>query len=161
MLSVIIYINSLCISATEQTKEKSIEILINENVTLKFEHTLASPVETSKESQLTIKYPKNEITIIPPKGSDITDLSEDIIHIQYQDMVHGINFSETISLFSKMNYYSTINGLDDFNLKITSTDNAELAHTTQNITHYNINWGDNQNFFIFYVDDIERIDDES
>lgn len=143
----ILLINSFCIIAEEPIQNSSVEIPINDNVILEFEKILVtnhSKLQAPQESQITIKYPKNEITILPPKGSTIESLSNDSINVQYNDDVHGINFTESLSLFSKMNYYSSIDGLDDFNVKITHTDNEDIYNMSENITQYTINWGNNQ-----------------
>jgi len=92
-------------------------------------------------------HPTDDLTIILPNGSIVTKISSASIDIQLYNKTETINISDIIVSFSKINFQQSIDGLDDYNVKInfkglitTSTNNPGIM-----TIEYTIDWGNGDN----------------
>lgn len=86
-------------------------------------------------------YPTDDITIITPDGSIITDLSTASVNVQVNDKIRIIYFSNTTDAFSNIDFRKSIDGLDDFNLYIDFTNYNTVSKLDSIIVNYTIDWG--------------------
>ena len=86
-------------------------------------------------------YPTDDITIITPDGSTITDLSTTSVNVQVNDKTRTIYFSNTTDAFSNIDFRKSIDGLDDFNLYIDFTNYNTVSKLDSIIVNYTIGWG--------------------
>ncbi len=86
-------------------------------------------------------YPTNDITIITPDGSTMTDLSTTSVNVQVNDKTRIIYFSNTTDAFSNIDFRKSIDGLDDFNLYIDFTNYDAASDLDLIIANYTIDWG--------------------
>lgn len=87
--------------------------------------------------------PTNDVMIIPPNGSIITHISRTSADIQLTNVKETtIYFSDTVDSLSKISFQKSIDGLDDFNLRINFDGylNA-LDVKSATIVDYAIDWG--------------------
>jgi DNA-binding MarR family transcriptional regulator len=84
---------------------------------------------------------KNEITIILPKGSKIRNISNNSVDIQLSNGSKTINFSDTVESISQISFSSSIDGLDDFNVKIDFVNYITASNLDATTTKYSVDWG--------------------
>jgi DNA-binding MarR family transcriptional regulator len=84
---------------------------------------------------------KNDITIIPPNGSKIRNISNNSVDIQLSKGSKTINFSDTVESISKISFSSSIDGLDDFNVKIDFVNYITDSNLGATIVKYSVDWG--------------------
>jgi len=86
-------------------------------------------------------HPTDDITIITPDGSTITDLSTASVNVQVNDKTRTIYFSSATDAFSNIDFSKSIDGLDDFNLYIDFTSYNTVSKLDSIIANYTIDWG--------------------
>ena len=86
-------------------------------------------------------HPTDDITIITPDGSTITDISPSSVNVQVNDKTRTIYFSNTTDAFSNIDFRKSIDGLDDFNLYIDFTNYNSVSNLDSIIANYTIDWG--------------------
>jgi len=86
--------------------------------------------------------PKEGVTIIPPVGSIVTHISSESVDIQFENESTTIYVSNMADSLSNISFHRSINGLDDFNMRISFAGyqaTSSLSSTT--IVNYSVDWG--------------------
>ena len=143
------------ISSSGSFKYDSNSVISDEKITLETKNDIIIELEAVNISNaiyseseeidpISINYPKNNIKIIPPHGSTITSLSNESIEIKVKDEITSLNHSETVTLFSAFNFCSSIDGLDEFTVKINTQESQINTFLKTNIENYSIFFGNDE-----------------
>jgi len=127
LITLMFLINGLCVLADESNENN----VINNTEDMQVIYPEAS----------SIVFPNEDITIIPPNGSKITNISSISVDIQLSNGSKTINLSDTVDSLSKISFHKSIDGLDDFNVKINFADYAAKSNLDETIVNYTIDWG--------------------
>jgi len=84
---------------------------------------------------------ENDITIILPNGSTITDISDTSMNVQISDKSKLVYFSDAVDSFSNVSFHKSIDGLDDFNVYINFAEYAAVSDIDWSVVNYTIDWG--------------------
>jgi DNA-binding MarR family transcriptional regulator len=84
---------------------------------------------------------EDDITIILPNGSTITDISDTSMNVQISNKSKLVYFSDAIDSFSNISFHKSIDGLDDFNVYIIFAEYAAVSDIDWSIVNYTIDWG--------------------
>jgi predicted transcriptional regulator len=141
ILTIIILINSIAVSFESIESKKDLK-KIDKNVKIEIESPDNPITSNDNEKKELITYPNNNIIVIPPNGSKIRYFSNESVDIKINGSLETIGYLETVSIFSPINFCSSIDGLDEYSIRISYTD-FKKNHTKDNITEYIIDWGNN------------------
>jgi len=111
---------------------------VEEDITKFSDMTMISTDSLTGMSSVAIE---NDITIILPNGSTITDISGTSVNIQLSNKSKTVYFSDTIDSFSNISFRKSIDGLDDFNVYINFVEYAAASDIDWGIVNYTIDWG--------------------
>ena len=120
-------------------------IRLDDNVVLEMDKLAmadANNLTVTPESNVAIRYTKNNIAIIPPEGSKIKRVSNTSLDLELEKGTTSIYYSEPVKIFTKVNFQSRIVDSDQFNLEVYYDDTVPLSPIDENLTSYRIDWGD-------------------
>lgn len=147
LLILIFLLNCSSVLAYESFESDPLTISIDEKIIIELEKIVLTDdarIRLPLENHISIKYPENDITIVLPDGSTIMSLSNTSIDIKLVKGIKTIDFSETVAIFTPINFYSSIDGLDDFTVKISYANCSDIPNINGNITTYTIDWENNE-----------------
>ena len=82
------------------------------------------------------------VAVIPPQGSQITEVSDDHADIQLDTGNKTVDFATVTEFFSDIGFSKSITGLDDFNMDIAFTDSITTASlVSSDFVSYSVDWG--------------------
>ena len=99
-------------------------------------------IETNND--IAIEYPEVNIKIIPPEGSKIIGISNKSIEIVLNENTDLIRYDKTISKFCPVNFKSSIQGTNEFEVEVYYNYEFYIKNTTDDYNNYTIEWGDGE-----------------
>jgi len=141
LITLMFLVNGLCVLADESNETNAINNPEDNSLEIS---SYVNYMQAIYPEASSIVVPNEDITITPPTGSKITNISSTSIDIQLSNGSKTINFSDTIESISKISFHKSIDGLDDFNVKINFADYATKSNLDKNIiniVNYTIDWG--------------------
>jgi len=100
------------------------------------------PIETNND--ITIEYPDLSIKVIPPKGSKIIGVSNKSIEIVINKNPDLIRYDKIISKFCPVNFKSSIQGTNEFEVDVYYNYEFYIKNTTDDYNNYTIEWGNGE-----------------
>jgi uncharacterized membrane protein len=153
MLVLLLSVNILSITMPKVQADDTILVSgpvtfpIDENVVIELDEISISGysnITVKSQGSVSIRYPKNNIEIRAPRGSVIAGVSNTSVNIEMQTGVHEIKYSDAVSMFSVVNFFSTVDGLDEYHLRIDYDTSVPISSSKMNITRYAIHWGNGE-----------------